>query len=92
MKNAIVSSVNRVKLLGVHIDGRLDFDYHVSQICNETSKKLHGLSKVSECTDINKRRVLMKAFITRSSLIVLWCGCLTAETLKKESIKYMKEL
>ena len=34
----------------------------------------------------------MKIFITPSSLIVLWCGCLTEETLKKESIKYMKGL
>ena len=42
--------------------------------------------------NINKRRMFMKAFITRSFLIALWCGCLTAETLKKESIKFMKEL
>ena len=32
-----ISSVNRFKLLGVHIDGRLGFDYHVSQICNKVS-------------------------------------------------------
>ena len=33
IENTIISSVKRVKLLGVHIDGRLDFDYHVNQIC-----------------------------------------------------------
>ena len=33
IENTIISSVKRVKLLGVPIDGRLDFDYHVSQIC-----------------------------------------------------------
>ena len=32
-----ISSVSRFKLLGVYIDGRLDFDYHVSQICNKVS-------------------------------------------------------
>ena len=32
-----ISSVNRFKLLGVHIDGRLDFDYHLSQIYNKVS-------------------------------------------------------
>ena len=39
IENTAISSVNRVKLLGVHIDGRLDFDKHVRQICKKTSKK-----------------------------------------------------
>ena len=39
IENTIISSINRVKLLGVHIDGRLDFGYHVSQICKRASKK-----------------------------------------------------
>ena len=47
---------------------------------------------VSKYMDINKRRMLMKAFIISSYLNALWCGCFTAETLKAESIKYMKDL
>ena len=47
---------------------------------------------VSKYMDINKRRMLMKAFTISSYLNALWCGCFTAETLKAESIKYMKDL
>ena len=47
IKNTVISSVNRVKLQGVHIDDRLNFDYHVSQICKKANKKLHALSRVS---------------------------------------------
>ena len=39
IENTIISSVKRVKLLRVHIDGRLDFDYHVNQICKKLVKK-----------------------------------------------------
>ena len=39
IENTIISSVKRVKLPGVHIDGRLDFEYHVRQIFKKTSKK-----------------------------------------------------
>ena len=39
IENTIISSAKRVKLLGVHIDGRLDFDYHVNQICKKAGKK-----------------------------------------------------
>ena len=63
MEYAVISSVNRVKLLGVYIDGRPDFDYQVSQICKEASKSLHVLSRSSKYMDLNKRRMLMKAFI-----------------------------
>ena len=47
---------------------------------------------VSKYMDINKRRMLMKTFIICSYLNALQCGCLTAETLKAESVKYMKDL
>ena len=63
IENTIISSVKRVKLLGVHIDGRLDFDYHVNQICKKASKKIPALSKVCKYMDQNKQRMLMKTFI-----------------------------
>ena len=47
IKNTVISSVNRVKRQGAHIDDRLNFDYHVSQICKKANKKLHALSRVS---------------------------------------------
>ena len=63
IENTKIFSVNRVKVVGgVHIDGRLDFDYHTSQICKKASKKLHALSRVSKYMDVNKQ-MLMKAFI-----------------------------
>ena len=54
----MISSVSRVKLLVVHIDSRLDFDYQVSQICKKASKKLHALSRVSNYMDIIKEECL----------------------------------
>ena len=33
-----VTSESRVKLLGIHIDNRLNFDYDVSQLCKKASK------------------------------------------------------
>ena len=34
-----VTSECRVKLFGIHINNRLKFDYHVSQLCKKASKK-----------------------------------------------------
>ena len=41
-----VTSKPRVKPLGICIDHRLNFDYHVSQLCKKTSKKLQALARI----------------------------------------------
>ena len=58
IENTIISSVKGAKLLGVHIDGRLDFDYHENQICKKAGKKMHALSRVCKYMDQHKRRML----------------------------------
>ena len=63
VENTIISNVKRVKLLGAHIEGRLDFDYHVSQVCKKASKKIYALSSVCKYMDQNKQRMFIKAFI-----------------------------
>ena len=59
-----VTSESRVKLLGIHIDNRLNFDYHVSQLCKKGSKKLHALARIFRYVETSKRRVLVNSFIT----------------------------
>jgi len=62
--NCPINNIDRVKLLGVHIEGRLNFDFHVSQLCKKASQKLHALARICKYMDTNKRRILMKSFIT----------------------------
>ena len=53
------------KLLGVKFDSNLSFENHVtSPLCKKASQKLHALARISHYMDLNKRRNLMKAFIT----------------------------
>ena len=62
--NTKISNVERVKLLGVNIEGRLNFDYHVNTLLKKANKKYHALARVCNYMDTKKRRVLMNAFIT----------------------------
>ena len=52
-----------VKLLGIYINNKLNFDDHVSEICKKASLKLHALSRISHFVGSDKLRVVMKAFI-----------------------------
>ena len=50
------------KLLGVHFDNRLTFDYHISGLCKKASKKINALARVSQYMNLSKRKILMNAF------------------------------
>ena len=52
-----------VKLLGVIIDNKLNFNEHVSTLCKEANQKLHALMRISKYLSKGKLRILMKAFI-----------------------------
>ena len=39
------------KHLGVHFDKRLTFDYHISELCKKTSKKVNALATVNQNMD-----------------------------------------
>ena len=63
MANITIMSEEKVKLLGIHIDNRLNFDYHISQLCKKAGKKLHALTRVFKYIDISQRKSIANAFI-----------------------------
>ena len=61
--NEIIECSNSVKLLGVLVDHKLDFNKHVSKLCDKVSAKLHVLARISPFMRIDRLKLLMKAFI-----------------------------
>ena len=59
-----IRNKDSVKLLGIHINNSLNFDYHINQLCKRASKKLYALARIAKHLDINKRKMLMKAFVS----------------------------
>ena len=53
-------SVNRIKLLRILIDGRLNLNYHASQLCKKASNKIHTLTRV--CKYMDQNRVSYESF------------------------------
>ena len=63
IEGEIITCQSTVKLLGIIIDNKLNFNEHISNICKKVSLKLHVLARVSHLMDHEKLRLLMKAFI-----------------------------
>ena len=52
------------KVLGFTFDNKLTFESHVTKLCNTASQKLHALARISNLMSMEKRKIIMNAFIT----------------------------
>ena len=64
IKNTNVKSTKSEILLGVKIDSNLNFTEHVTTLCRKANQKLHALTRISKYMSFEKKRSVMKAFIT----------------------------
>ena len=51
-------------LLGITIDSSLTFGNHIDNTCKRTSQNLNTLGRVAPYTNIQKRRIVIKFFVT----------------------------
>ena len=63
VQNEIIECSNSVKLLGITIDNKLNFDEHLNKLCKKASQKIHALARISNVMSNDKLRIIMKAFI-----------------------------
>ena len=57
-----VKNSHSEKLLGVHFDDQLKFDFHIEKLCKNANRKLHALARVTPYMDLLMKRILMNAF------------------------------
>ena len=78
------------KLLGVHLDNGLSFDYHISEICRKASRRVCALARVTSGMSLSKKRTLMNAFFNSqfNYCLLIWMCDVARITI--ESIDFMK--
>ena len=48
-----ISARKCIKLLGIKIDNKLDYNEHISSICKKASFKLHALAQISHFINVH---------------------------------------
>ena len=64
VSNITIMIVEKVNLLGIYIDNRLNFDYDTSQLCKKARKKLHALTRIFKYMNISQCKLIANAFIS----------------------------
>ena len=63
VSNITIISQKKVKLLEIYMGNRLNFDYHISQFCKKTGRKLHPQTRVFKYMSILECKLIANAFI-----------------------------
>ena len=74
VSNEVLTSVDWVKLLGVQLDGKLNFDHNVSALCLRASFKIRALSRIGRFISEDCRMKLYDSFILPNFLYcsIVW--------------------
>ena len=62
--NSYIESEDEQVLLGITIDSNLTFENHINSICKKASQKLNALARIAPYMNTQKRRAIMKSFVT----------------------------
>ena len=85
----VIKSQDNVKILGLHLDRKLTFTSHVTNLCQKAGRKVQVLSRLSRIlNDINKT-LLYNSFIECyfNYSCCIWHFCSKADTYKVEKIQ-----
>ena len=58
----IIKNSESEKLLGVTIDYKLNFEEHLTKVCDKASQKLNALARISSYMNIKQRKRIMREF------------------------------
>ena len=61
--NQTIKLVPSIELLGVHLDDKLNFNLHISNICRSAANQLNALIRLKSYLSFNAKRVLINSYI-----------------------------
>jgi len=90
INNEEIVSESNVKLLGVHLDAKLNFRHHVSILCRKASAQLRVLQRLSQHLDTSSKMQIFRSFVLSHFMYccLVWHFCGAQYTKKIERIQY----
>ena len=88
--------LSAVKLLGIKIDDKLNFNNHTNTICRSAVNQLNALIRLRRFLGIEQRKALIQSFVLSNSnfcLLVWMLPCVKSlnkmENLQKRAVRFM---
>ena len=83
-----------VKLLGITIDNKLNFDLHINNLCTSANRKINCLYRIRNYLNLNQMKTLANAYIMSSfryaPLIWMFSSCNAGNKIKRTHKRCLK--
>ena len=63
IQGKMVKSEETVKLLGIQLDYKLNFEQHISELCRKAALQLNVLKRLKEFIGFNEKKILVQSFV-----------------------------
>ena len=73
----IIKALSSVKLLGVHIDDKLNFNLHISNICRSAASRLNTLIRLKRFLAFDEKKTLLSSYLYSNFNYCPLVNCLT---------------
>ena len=87
IRGNIIESENSVKLLGIQLDYKLNFDPHISELCRKAATQLNVLKRLRAYIGFEERKVLVQSFVYSNfnycPLVWRFCSAKSTNTTEK---------
>ena len=94
-----IKTSSSVKLLGVHIDDKLNFNLHITKICRYAANQLHGLIRLRMFLNFEEKKTLINSYFFSNfkycPLVWMFSGAKSlnkVESLQKRAVFFMKTI
>lgn len=89
VSGASITALQRVKLLGIHIDQKLNFDYQVTMMCKRASWHISAIARISKFLDKTCLIRLFHAFVLSNFQYcnTVWHFCSKENQIKLEKVQ-----
>ena len=89
LNGKIIRTSDSLKILGVTIDNKLNFNKHINDVCNEASQRVEGIMRLRNVIPTTAKLVLHKSailpYLTYCHLV--WHFCRASDTSRLERIQ-----
>ena len=94
-ESAKIETKNTVKLLGITIDNKLNFEEHISGLCKKASMQLNEINRLQRFMGKEQKEALINSFIFSDfnycALVWHFCSCKSSQNIEKKNF-FVREL
>ena len=88
-----IKTSSSVKLLGVHIDDKLNFNLHITKICRSAANQLHALIRLRMFLKFEEKKALINSYFYSNFNYspLVWMFSNKVESLQKGVLRFVYE-